>query len=87
MHGTCYYIIFDEWKNILMYTVYLVVLKQNTPMVRKNLFWGQIGGGGGGQQVFSSRQGVGGGEKTFIAAYGEQMFLQHMFPTSGAPWW
>ena len=29
-NGTCYYIDFDEWKDIPMHTVYVVVLNQNT---------------------------------------------------------
>ena len=35
-----------------MYTVYVVVLNQNTPVVGKTLFWGP--GWGGGQQVLFS---------------------------------
>ena len=57
-NGTCYYIVFDEWKDTLMYTVYVVVLNQNTPVIGKTLFWGPgWGGGGGGQKSFSSLQG------------------------------
>ena len=37
-NGTCYHIVFDEWKDIRMYTVYVVVLNQNTAVVRKTLF-------------------------------------------------
>ena len=44
-NGTCYYIVFDEWKDILMYTVYVVALNQNTPVVGKTLFWGPGGRG------------------------------------------
>ena len=33
-----HYIAFDEWKDIRMYTVYVVVLNQNTPVVGKTLF-------------------------------------------------
>ena len=32
-NGTYYYIVFDEWNDICMYTVYVVVLNQNTPIV------------------------------------------------------
>ena len=39
-NGTCYYIVFDEWKDTPMYTVYVVVLNQKTPVVGKTLFWG-----------------------------------------------
>ena len=49
-------IISDESTDIRMY-MYVVVLNQNTPMVRKTLFWGPGWKGGEGQQVFSSLQG------------------------------
>ena len=39
-NGTCYYIVFDEWKDIRMCTVYVVVLNQNTQVVTNTLFWG-----------------------------------------------
>ena len=49
-------IIFDESTDIRMY-MYVVVLNQNTTMVRKT-FGAQVGrGGGSGQQVFGSLQG------------------------------
>ena len=32
-------IVFDGWKDTLMYTVYMVVLNQNTPVIGKTLFW------------------------------------------------
>ena len=48
-NGTCNYIVFDEWKDELMYTVCVVVLNQNTPVIGRTLFWGP-GWGRGGQQ-------------------------------------
>ena len=39
-NDTCCYVVLDEWKYICMYTVYVVVLNQNTPVVGKTLFWG-----------------------------------------------
>ena len=46
-NGTCYYIVFDEWKDTLMYTVYVMVLNQNTPVIGKTLFWGPSWSGRG----------------------------------------
>ena len=46
-NGTCY-IVFDEWKDTLMYTVYVMVLNENTPVIGKTLFWGPGWKGGGG---------------------------------------
>ena len=70
-----------------MYTVYVVVLNQNTPVIGKTLFWGPgwRGGGGGvgwGQQVLVLFKGK---TENFKAASGEQMIFLHMFPVSGAP--
>ena len=65
--------------------MYVVVLNQNTPVVRKTSLWGPGWRRGGTANFqFSSR----GEQKIFKAAQGEQMFFQHMFPISGAsPWW
>ena len=74
-NGTCYYIVFDEWKDALMYTVYVVVLNQNTPVIGKTLFWGPgCRGGGVDNNILVLFKG-GAKQKIFITAYGEQLFL------------
>ena len=66
-------IIFYESTNIRMY-MYVVILNQNTLIVRNTLFWGPGWRRGAGQQVFSSLQGgrtenfqssLGGGNRCF----------------------
>ena len=82
-NGTCYYIVFDEWKDTLMYTVYVVVLNQNTPVVGKTLFWGSGWRGGGGGNKFSVLF-KGGTENFYSSLWGKNVF-QHMFSISGVP--
>ena len=71
-NGTCYYIVFDEWKDTLMYTVYVVVLNQNTPVIGKTIYWGPGWRGGLDNNFLVLFKGE---QKFFIAAYGEQLFL------------
>ena len=74
-NGTCYHKVFDEWKDTLMYTVYVVVLNRNTPVIGKTLFWGPGWRGGGGGLDNNFLVLFKGEQKIFIAAYGEQLFL------------
>ena len=74
-------IIFYESTDIRMY-MYVVVLNQNTPMVRKTLFWV---GGGREQQVFSSLQG---GNRTFLKQVrGNRCFFKISFQFQEPHWW
>ena len=56
-----------------MYTVYVMVLNQNTPVVGKTYFGAQVGGGGGGGEQFPVL--LKGEQKIFIAAYGNRYFI------------
>ena len=74
------HVIFDEWKDILVCTVYVEVLKQNTPVVGKILFWGPGWKGGDKFSVLLK-----GEQKIFMAAYGEQMFFSAYFQFQEPP--
>ena len=70
-----YYIAFDEWKYIRMYTVYVGVLNQNRPVVRKTLFWGTA------SLQFSSK-----GNRKFLKQLGEtDVFSTYVSHSRSAP--
>ena len=72
---TCYYTVFDEWKDIRMYTVYVVFVNQNTPVVGKNLILGpRLEGGGATSFQFSSR----GNRKFLKQLRGPDTFSTHV---------
>ena len=81
-NGTCYYIVFDEWKDTLIYIVYVVVLDQNTPVIGKTLFWGS--GWVGGQQFFGFLQGE--TENFYSSLWGTVVFIAYV-SNFRRPWW
>ena len=80
LNCTCCYKVFDELKDIRMYTVYICGgSEQECTSGRKNFIWGP---GGEEQQVFSFLQRE--NRKCLQQFRGTDVF-QHMFPISGAP--